>query len=69
MIAPLDIFMTEKDGSLVWKGTAESFEVAKLSVKALMRTPPADYVIYSHKTGHRTIIKADGSIVEPHVNP
>lgn len=59
MIPPLDIFLVNKDGTLVWKGTAENLEVAKLSVKALMATTPADYVIYSHQTGHKTIIKAD----------
>jgi hypothetical protein len=69
VIAPLDIFMIDKDGSLIWKGTAEGFEMAKLSVLTLMRSSPADYMIYSHKTGHRTIIKIDGSFVGPNVTP
>lgn len=67
MIPPLDIFLVQKDGSLLWKGSAENFEVAKLSVKTLMATTPADYVIYSQKTGQRTVIKVDGTIQGPDV--
>ena len=35
MPRPLDIFKLENDGSIVWKGTAETLEIAKLSVKTL----------------------------------
>jgi len=59
---PLDIFKLEKDGSLLWKGTAENIEIARLSVKALLASSPADYLIFSPETGEKTIIKADGSI-------
>jgi hypothetical protein len=61
MIPPFDIFKREKDGAVIWKGTAESFEVAKLSVDALMATSPGDYIIHSQTTGHKTIVHADGS--------
>jgi hypothetical protein len=61
MIPPLDIFKKEKDGTLIWKGTAESLEVARLSVKVLMSTSPGDYVIYSQATGRKTFVNADGS--------
>jgi hypothetical protein len=61
MTQTLDIFTVEEDGSLVWKGTAENLEVAKLSVKVLIATLPADYVVFSQATGHKTVIKADGS--------
>lgn len=63
MIAPLDIFVVQKDGSLLWKGTAENFEVAKLSVQTLMASTPGDYVIYSQRTGNKTTIKADGTTI------
>ena len=63
MLAPLDIFVVTPDGKLLWKGTAENFEVAKLSVQKLIESTPGDYLIFSQRTGNKTIIKADGSIV------
>ena len=65
MVPPLDIFKLEQDGSLVWKGTVESLAVAKLSVAVLLETTPADYLIYSAQTGHKMVIKIDGSSVGP----
>jgi len=43
MPRPLDIFKLENDGSIVWKGTAETLAIAKLSVKTLAETSPGDY--------------------------
>ena len=60
LIPPFDIFKVETN-SVIWKGTAESFEVAELSVKVLMVSSPGKYIIHSQKTGHRTLVKADGS--------
>lgn len=65
MLAPLDIFVVTKDGSLLWKGSAENFEVAKLSVQTLRANTVADYVIFSQRTGNKTTIKVDGTIVGP----
>ena len=62
MLAPLDIFLMKEDGKLVWKGAAENFEVAKLSVQKWMQSTPADYMVYSQRTGNKTVIKADGTI-------
>ena len=56
MPRPLDIFKLEKDG-IVWKGTAENLEVAKLSVKMMVETSPGDYLIFSPATGNKTVIK------------
>jgi hypothetical protein len=56
MPRPLDIFKVEKDG-IVWKGTAENLEVAKLSVKMMVETSPGDYLIFSPATGNKTVIK------------
>lgn len=56
MPRPLDIFKLEKDG-IVWKGTAENLEVAKLSVKAMVETSPGDYLIFIPATGDKTVIK------------
>jgi hypothetical protein len=57
MPRPLDIFKLENDGSVVWKGTAENLEVAKLSVKMMAESSPGDYLIFSPITGDRTVIK------------
>jgi hypothetical protein len=56
MPRPLDIFKLEEDG-IVWKGTAENLEVAKLSVKMMVETSPGDYLIFSPATGDKTVIK------------
>jgi hypothetical protein len=61
MIPPFDIFKKEKDGSLIWKGTAETLEVARLSVKVLVASSPGNYIIHSQQTGHKMIVRADGS--------
>ena len=62
MIPPFDIFSVESDGQLVWQAMAESLDVARLRVKTLMDVQPCDYVICSQRTGHKMVIKADGSI-------
>jgi hypothetical protein len=59
VIPPLDIFKLQPDGNLLWKGTAADFGTAKLNVKALATKSPGDYLIYSHETGHKTIVKLD----------
>ncbi len=63
MIPPFDIFGVETDGHLMWKAVAETLDVARLRIKTLMDAQPRDYVIYSQQTGHKMVIKADGSIV------
>jgi hypothetical protein len=56
MPRPLDIFKLENDGSVVWKGTAETLEVAKVSVKKLAEASPGDYLIFSPATGEKTVV-------------
>jgi hypothetical protein len=58
MPRPLDIFKLEQDG-IVWKGTAENLEIAKLSVKTMAETSPGDYLIFSPATGDKTVIKLE----------
>ena len=65
MLPPLDIFLVKADGSLLWKGAAENFEVAKLSVQKLTESTHSDYIVYSQRTGNQTLIRADGSVVGP----
>jgi hypothetical protein len=55
MLAPLDIFKMQ-DGTYVWKGTAESFEVAKSKVQQLATIAPGEYMIFSQTTQNQTLI-------------
>ena len=61
MIPPFDIFRVGIDGRLVWQGIAETLDIARLHIKILMAGQPGGYVIHSQKTGHKTIVKTDGS--------
>jgi hypothetical protein len=65
MLPPFDIFRVETDGHLVWKDTAQTLDLARLRIKILMVSQPADFVIYSQETGHKTVVKPDGSIIGP----
>jgi len=56
MFPQLDIFKLENDGSLVWKKTAENLQDAKVTVKGLATASPGDYVVFSQRTGHKTIV-------------
>jgi hypothetical protein len=65
MIAPLDIFLTESDGSTVlWKGSETTMEAARDRVRELAIAQPGEYVIQSLQTGHKSVIKLDGSEVQ-----
>jgi hypothetical protein len=61
VIPSFDIFRVESDGHLVWQGIAKTLDVARLYIKILMAGQPGDYVIHSQQTGHKTLVKADGS--------
>jgi hypothetical protein len=58
---PLDIFKLEKDGGLIWKGTAENFEIAKLGVQGFVANSPGEYVIFSQETQDKLLVKVDGT--------
>jgi hypothetical protein len=59
MLPPLDIFRVESDGHLLWKAAAETLDAARRRIKILMASEPADYVIYSQQTGHKTLVRAE----------
>jgi hypothetical protein len=59
MVPPLDIFLVAKDGQLIWKAAADDLESAQRRIKLLMGVEPSDYVIYSQKTGHKTLVRAE----------
>jgi hypothetical protein len=62
VIAPFDIFHVESDRLWKWKATAETLDVARLRIKILMAGDAGDYVICSQQTGHKMVIKWDGSV-------
>jgi hypothetical protein len=61
MIAPLDLFRTEKDGSALWLGSFADLEAAKERIKELAASNPAEYFIFSQTTGHKLFVRPDGT--------
>ena len=59
MIPPLDIFRVGPDQQLIWRGAAADLESAHSRIKTLMADEPADYMIFSQQTGHKTLILAN----------
>jgi hypothetical protein len=49
-----------EDGVYIWKATAESFELAKLTVQRLSATSPGEYMIFSQTTGKKIVVKPGG---------
>jgi hypothetical protein len=59
MFPPFDILRVDSDGQLVWRDQAESLTLARMRVRMLKLDSPGDYIIYSQKTGHKSIIRQD----------
>jgi hypothetical protein len=57
MLEPLDIFIKMEDGTYVWKAAADSFERAKSTVERLATISPGEYMIFSHTTGSKIMVK------------
>ena len=53
MFQPLDIFKTDSDGSVLWRGAAEDFVAAKRRIEKLALSSPGEYLILDQKTGQR----------------
>lgn len=66
MIPPFEIFRTEADGSVLWRGTAETLEDAKARIRELAAETPGDFIIMSRRTGHKLIVQSKelGPILE-----
>ena len=64
MVPPFDIFRVEQTGQLVWQGTAETLELVTLRIKTLMASLPSDYVIYSEKTGYKTVVSINADSID-----
>jgi len=53
MFQPLDIFKTDSDGSVLWRGAAEDFGAAKRRIEELALSSPGEYLILDQQTGQR----------------
>lgn len=57
MLAPFDIFRVEPNGEVVWLQAAEDWKSARLVVQQLMASSPREYLIFSHRTNNRLLVK------------
>jgi hypothetical protein len=53
MFYPLDIFKTDSDGGVLWRGAAETWVTAKESIKKFALSSPGAYLILDQHTGQR----------------
>ena len=51
MFSPLDIFKTDPDGGVLWRGAANDFASAKKCIEKLALSAPGEYLILNQRTG------------------
>ncbi len=59
MIAPFDIFKCESVDKVVWVGTADDLDSAKLQVAELMKDSQCEFLIVSLKTRNTLRMKPE----------
>jgi hypothetical protein len=52
MFQPLDIFKTDLDSGVLWRGAAEDIVSAKRCIEKLALSSPGEYLVLDH-TGNR----------------
>jgi hypothetical protein len=57
----LDIFKSEADGQLLWRGMVESFAAAIELIQEHTVASPGEYIILDQNTGHRALLHISGS--------
>jgi hypothetical protein len=63
MSHPLDIFKTDPDGSVLWRGAAETLVAAKAYIKKWAVSSPGEYLVLNQHTGDRvSILSPDVSL-------
>jgi hypothetical protein len=62
MLYPLDIFKTDPDGSVLWRGAAETLAAAKARIQSLALSSPGEYLVFNQHTGDRVSIMPDVSL-------
>lgn len=53
---PLDIFKTDSDGSVLWRGAEENLVAAKRRIEQLSLSAPGDYLVLNQYTGRQVLI-------------
>lgn len=53
----IDVFRTEPDGNVLWRGTASSLEEATARVRELAKTTPGEYLAVNLKSGEKVKIE------------
>jgi hypothetical protein len=61
MFYPLDIFKTDSDGSVLWRGAVETFVAAKARIHTLALSSPGEYLIFDQYTGQRILVMMPAS--------
>jgi hypothetical protein len=56
MFYPLDIFKTDSDGSVLWRGAAETLVAAKARIQSFALSSPGEYLVLNQHTGDRVSI-------------
>jgi hypothetical protein len=59
MIAPLDLFRTDPNGSPLWLDSFPNLEAAIARAKELAASHPGEYFIFSQTTGHKQTVELD----------
>jgi sarcosine oxidase gamma subunit len=62
MLPPFDIFRIEANGNMILVGSAPILKSAKIRVQELMALSPGEFLILSHRTNNRLIIKPPAAI-------
>jgi hypothetical protein len=61
MFEPLDIFRTNSDGSILWRGSVETLAAARAAIQKLAASAPGEYFILDQHTGKRISVAPDDS--------
>ena len=64
-VSPIDIFLTEADGCVLWRGEAGSIEAAKARILEFSIDSPGDYLILNRLSGTRLLIRSGATVAAP----
>jgi hypothetical protein len=53
---PFDIFQTEPDGGVLWRGSAATIEEAKARIRDFAISAPGQYIILTRQTGSKVVV-------------
>jgi hypothetical protein len=53
---PYDIFQSEADGSVLWRGSAATLDEAKSRIQELTASVPGQYIILSRLNGSKVVV-------------